>query len=168
MKNFFFSCANISFFALGHWAKIETQVTVKQWLLSKRVSLNSSQNLNPRCCTNIPLIIDQLSQIRNKLSLPLLYALTKRHLTQIKTIHHPLHQLTNPYAIKKGECVRLDIYKPTNHPFSNRSRTRKYWYCCSILHPDWSKCPYFCLPPKVESANQAFRPIRAQNQSVKK
>ena len=28
------------------------------------------------------------------------FALIRQHLTQITSIHHPLHQLTNPYAIK--------------------------------------------------------------------
>ena len=31
-----------------------------------------------------------------------------------------------------------------------------------------NKYTYFCHPPKVGSANQAFRPIRAQYRSVKK
>ena len=38
----------------------------------------------------------------------------------------------------------------------------------TILHPDWFKCPYFCLLPKVGSANRALRPIQAQYMSTKK
>ena len=58
-------------------------------------------------------------------------------------------------------------YFPTNRIISHSSRTCKL-FTDQILYPDWSTCPYFFLPPKVRSANWAFRPIRAQYMSVKK